>query len=185
MAWTAPRTWVAFENVTASIMNTHVRDNLSHIGGMVVGDFALSALSASAKLGAHIVRAGGSNNDVEKSTNSSSYTQLWNVSLDLNSLTWDYVLIISQFKAKKSAASANEGFYRLQKSTGTGTLTEQPISLVFQSTSYEKAITLVGYYTGNAGTNPTIDIQGRVVSLSGETVFARSMSTVWMAMRYT
>lgn len=29
MAWTTPRTWVASETVTASIMNTHVRDNLS------------------------------------------------------------------------------------------------------------------------------------------------------------
>lgn len=27
MAWTAPRTWVAAEVVTAAIMNTHVRDN--------------------------------------------------------------------------------------------------------------------------------------------------------------
>lgn len=29
MAWTTPRTWVAGETVTASLMNTHVRDNLS------------------------------------------------------------------------------------------------------------------------------------------------------------
>lgn len=28
MAWTAPRTWVTSELVTAAIMNTHVRDNL-------------------------------------------------------------------------------------------------------------------------------------------------------------
>lgn len=28
MAWTAPRTWVSTEIITASIMNTHVRDNL-------------------------------------------------------------------------------------------------------------------------------------------------------------
>lgn len=28
MVWTAPRTWVAGETVTAAIMNTHVRDNL-------------------------------------------------------------------------------------------------------------------------------------------------------------
>lgn len=27
MAWTSPRTWIAGETVTASIMNTHVRDN--------------------------------------------------------------------------------------------------------------------------------------------------------------
>jgi len=32
MSWTAPRTWVAAETVTASIMNVHVRDNLKAIG---------------------------------------------------------------------------------------------------------------------------------------------------------
>lgn len=32
MAWTAPRTWTTGELVTAAIMNTHVRDNLSAIG---------------------------------------------------------------------------------------------------------------------------------------------------------
>lgn len=31
MAWTTPRTWVAAEIVTASNMNTHVRDNLSFL----------------------------------------------------------------------------------------------------------------------------------------------------------
>ena len=29
MSWTTPRTWVALETVTASLMNTHVRDNLN------------------------------------------------------------------------------------------------------------------------------------------------------------
>lgn len=29
MAWTAPRTWVTGETVTAALMNTHVRDNLT------------------------------------------------------------------------------------------------------------------------------------------------------------
>ena len=32
MAWTAPRSWVADEVVTADLMNTHVRDNLKAIG---------------------------------------------------------------------------------------------------------------------------------------------------------
>lgn len=31
MAWTNPRTWTASEVVTAAIMNTHVRDNLSYL----------------------------------------------------------------------------------------------------------------------------------------------------------
>ena len=32
MAWTAPRTWVATEVVTAALLNTHVRDNLKVLG---------------------------------------------------------------------------------------------------------------------------------------------------------
>lgn len=32
MAWTAPRTWVTAEIVTAALMNTHLRDNLNAIG---------------------------------------------------------------------------------------------------------------------------------------------------------
>ncbi len=31
MAWTTPRTWVVGEVVTAALMNTHVRDNLSYL----------------------------------------------------------------------------------------------------------------------------------------------------------
>lgn len=33
MAWTTPRTWTTGELVTASIMNTHVRDNLLYLAG--------------------------------------------------------------------------------------------------------------------------------------------------------
>ena len=32
MAWTAPRTWVAGEIVTAALMNAHLRDNLLELG---------------------------------------------------------------------------------------------------------------------------------------------------------
>lgn len=32
MAWTAPRTWVAGEVVTAALLNTHLRDNLLWLG---------------------------------------------------------------------------------------------------------------------------------------------------------
>jgi len=33
MAWTAPRTWAADEVVTAALMNTHIRDNISYLIG--------------------------------------------------------------------------------------------------------------------------------------------------------
>jgi hypothetical protein len=32
MAWTAPRTWVAGETLTAALLNTHLRDNLKALG---------------------------------------------------------------------------------------------------------------------------------------------------------
>jgi hypothetical protein len=32
MAWTAPRTWVAAETVTAALLNTHIRDNEKALG---------------------------------------------------------------------------------------------------------------------------------------------------------
>lgn len=35
MGWTSPRTWVTSEVVTASVMNTHVRDNLNALNGFV------------------------------------------------------------------------------------------------------------------------------------------------------
>lgn len=34
MGWTAPRTWVTAEVVTAALMNTHVRDNLRYLKGL-------------------------------------------------------------------------------------------------------------------------------------------------------
>ena len=40
MAWTTPRTWVAAEVVTASVMNTHVRDNLAYLKGILDGTVA-------------------------------------------------------------------------------------------------------------------------------------------------
>ena len=54
MAWTAPRTWVAFEIPTAGTLNTHIRDNLLATEAAVIttaGDLAYaSAANALARL---------------------------------------------------------------------------------------------------------------------------------------
>ncbi len=42
MAWTAPRTWVTGEVVTAALMNTHVRDDLRYLKGLD-GDVTIEA----------------------------------------------------------------------------------------------------------------------------------------------
>jgi hypothetical protein len=38
MAWTAPRTWVTGELVTAALMNTHVKDNLTYLQSWAQSD---------------------------------------------------------------------------------------------------------------------------------------------------
>lgn len=82
MAWTTPRTWVTGELVTASILNTHVRDDLSYLknaptfdgavtvtgtlqwgGGAAISSSSnialLSAVNAFTGFGTHSFSAGG------------------------------------------------------------------------------------------------------------------------------
>lgn len=53
MAWTTPRTWVTGELVTASIMNTHIRDNENALAARAlafwIGDVASVALTSGVK----------------------------------------------------------------------------------------------------------------------------------------
>ena len=56
MAWTAPRTWVTGETVTAALMNAHIRDNFLETSAATVttaGDiaFADAANSMGSRLG--------------------------------------------------------------------------------------------------------------------------------------
>lgn len=66
MAWTAPATWSVSEVVTASKMNTHIRDNLNYLKGNA-GAIAISA--------AMTVTAGASSEDTvaARSGNSAQY----------------------------------------------------------------------------------------------------------------
>lgn len=52
MAWTAPRTWNPLDLVDATMMNTHVRDNLTFLGGS-------SGVGASLHFTAPVVDSGG------------------------------------------------------------------------------------------------------------------------------
>ncbi len=75
MAWTAPRTWVTAEVVSASLMNTHVRDNLletapatvANEGEYVVSDGANSITTRIAKTNSV---------GTSETTSSTSYTDL-------------------------------------------------------------------------------------------------------------
>lgn len=65
MSWTSPRTWVANEVVTASLMNTHVRDNLLETAPAKVsaaGDILYATgANAIARLGSGSIASGAAN----------------------------------------------------------------------------------------------------------------------------
>lgn len=50
MAWTTPKDWAVDELLTATNMNTHVRDNLSHLGGFGVDGVTFGAMSQTTAL---------------------------------------------------------------------------------------------------------------------------------------
>ena len=93
MAWTSPRTWVTSELVTAALMNTHVRDNLTflltNLPDLSVASFTHTSSPYTA--GASLVLLGN--------------TAGGNITINL------------------PAAASNTGQYYYIKNTGTGTLT--------------------------------------------------------------
>ena len=93
MAWTAPRTWVTTEVITASILNTHVRDNL------------LMTAPAVATAGARLIVTTGANTLTERlptrstvntseTTASTSYTDLATSGPAVTTTTADRALIL-------------------------------------------------------------------------------------------
>lgn len=78
MSWTAPRTWVAGETVTAAIMNTHVRDNLLAIapppmffGWQNTGQNLTTSVTTAVALDSEVQDSDGGHDTV---TNNSRYT---------------------------------------------------------------------------------------------------------------
>lgn len=104
MAWTAPRTWVTSEVVSASTMNTHVRDNLletapakaTSTGGIIYG------------AGTNTVVERAVNNDSENTsegTSSSTYTNLATVGPSVSSITTGTkVLVIVSARVTSTSA---------------------------------------------------------------------------------
>ena len=46
MAWTTPRTWVAGELITESVLNTHIKDNLTFLKTSIDDNGKIVALSS-------------------------------------------------------------------------------------------------------------------------------------------
>lgn len=105
MAWTAPRTWTSMEVVTASIMNSHVRDNL------------LETSPAKATTAGQIFVAAGGNSIVavrpdsdfistSETTTSTSYTDLATTGPTVTITTQVRALLLLSGRIRNSTAGA-------------------------------------------------------------------------------
>lgn len=97
MSWTTPRTWATDELVTASMMNTHVRDNLNHLFGERQWAFA-STMS-------------------QVSTTSTSYVDVTGLTLNLTP-TGSRVQTMA-FVFGRSVQAGWPGLFRLMRTGGT------------------------------------------------------------------
>lgn len=105
MAWTAPRTWVTSEVVTASVMNTHVRDNF-----LVTAPAVATATTG-------FILSSGSNTVVERAssvdsvatsegTASTSYTDLATSGPTVTITTGVRAFVMMQARAFNSTANS-------------------------------------------------------------------------------
>ncbi len=124
MAWTAPRTWVADEIVTAALMNTHVRDNLLETMTAKVttaGDTAYAtAANALARLGigaAHELlrtNSGATAPEWVALSTLAPHKQLKPSNVALNDSSWDVMKDVpgSSFTFTAPKAGTLWGWYR-------------------------------------------------------------------------
>lgn len=76
MAWASPRTWTALEIVSASILNTHLRDNMNFLGGLKRNATALAALAAASSLAPHTTLIEVTHSSTQSISNSTTPTTI-------------------------------------------------------------------------------------------------------------
>ena len=130
MAWTTPRTWVADELVTATIMNTHVRDNLTYLLTSRSNNVAASTAQAS--------------------TSSTSYVAVDGTNLIVSvTPASSRVLVMATMRVQVDNTASNNAMLQLYGDNGAGSSAQT--ARVYQNAYSD--VTLFHIYTGlSAGT---------------------------------
>ena len=124
MAWTAPRTWVTTEVVTASNMNTHVRDNfLETAPGIASAASQIFVATGSNAIAARVINE----NQVttSESTDSTSYVNLTTTGPTITVTTGTIAIIFFGCAMLNTAASART--YMSYAVSGATTITESDV----------------------------------------------------------
>lgn len=132
MAWTAPRTWVTSETVTASMMNTHVRDNMLETAPAKASGANQFFISTGAN--ALVARSYNSEfvNPGAESTTSTSYTDLTTAGPAVSVTTGTSVLVWVGALTWNTTAGSHS-FMGVAVSGATTTAATDVAALVFRS----------------------------------------------------
>jgi hypothetical protein len=128
MAWTTPRTWVTNEVVTASLLNTHVRDNLAYLFDERPVEYVN-------------YRAGS---DYASTSTDFADVDATNLKLTLN-LRSGRAVVITRFRAEAEDAVGNYGRFTLE---GDGDALGTAYGLAHLVKGEAREIVLVGYWSG-------------------------------------
>lgn len=168
MAWTAPRTWVTSEIVTAAIMNSHVRDNL------------LETAPAKAAAAGGIIATSGANSVVNRlivtdeiqtseTTTSTSYTDLATAGPDLVTLSTGTtaLILITAYMANSTAGAKCYAAVDVSGATSSSPSDQRSIRFESSAANDEARIGGAHLYTGLTPGGNTFKLQYRVTAGTG------------------
>lgn len=168
MAWTAPRTWVTAEVVTASIMNTHVRDDLletapakaAAAGGLIV---TTGANSIAARLMATDTVA------TSQTTTSTSYTDLATAGPDLTTLATGTTALILWSAFVRNDTSGAETFVSIAVSGASTVSAADTIALRHETAGANQyaRLSMWHYFTGLTAGGNTFTMKYKVDAGTG------------------
>lgn len=151
MAWTAPKTWVTDEVVTAGDMNTHVRDNLNDLNDRVSDT---------------IENVGNDLVATNETTTSTTYTDLTTSGPSVTVTTGTTVLVVISSTMRCTSAGAGGMYASVAVSGATTIAAVDTRALLFEPASageYWKASFIAFIATLTAGSN-TFTLKYRTVS---------------------
>ena len=153
MAWTAPRTWVTSEVVTASNMNTHVRDNFLETApakavaasAFIVTDGANSILQRTPEL---------ENVDTSETTASTSYVDLATVHSESTTTGTRAMIFIKAGISNNTAGAVSYMSYAI---SGASTASASDIKAVAYESSAANDFAQMGTLTLQDGLNAGVN----------------------------
>lgn len=167
MAWTTPRTWVTSEVVTASIMNTHVRDNFEETGPHLVTSAGQYLVASSANN--LTVRGGATDEDnTAETTASTSYTDLATSGPNVTRTVGDRALVL--WSARMSNNTAGETcFVSIDISGANTSSATDSRSIRFESDSANQQADISGhrFYESMSAGSSTFKLEYKVSGGTG------------------